>query len=130
MNGHHAAPSGARHTEPGLQVNWRLDCGSSVNYSSQMIDVQKTDAFAQWLGSLRDDRAAERIAMRIVRLQSGLMGDVKFFDGIGEMRIDYGPGYRLYFVQRGKTLVVLLCGGDKSSQGRDVKRAKMLAKEV
>lgn len=67
--------------------------------------------------------------MRIVRLQAGLLGDVRFFDGIGELRIDVGPGYRVYFVRRGETLILLLCGGDKGSQARDIERAKKLAWE-
>lgn len=75
-------------------------------------------------------RAAERIAIRVARIQSGLMGDVKFFDGIGELRIDHGPGYRLYFVKRGSALVILLCGGDKSSQKRDIRKAIEMAKEI
>lgn len=79
---------------------------------------------------LRDQRAAERIAQRIVRVQAGLFGDAKFFDGVGELRIDYGPGYRVYFVQRGKVLVILLCGGDKRTQSRDIKQAIKMAKEV
>lgn len=58
------------------------------------------------------------------------MGDVKFFDGLGELRIDYGPGYRVYFVRRGNTIIVLLCGGDKSTQSRDITRAQVLAQEV
>jgi putative addiction module killer protein len=78
---------------------------------------------------LRDRRAYEAIAMRVVRLQAGLLGDVKFFNGIGELRIDVGPGYRVYFVRRGETLILLLCGGDKGSQGRDIERAKKLARE-
>ena len=60
----------------------------------------------------------------------GLLGDAKFFDGIGELRIDYGPGYRLYFVKRGNTVIILLCGGDKHSQHRDIKRAGDMAKEA
>lgn len=79
---------------------------------------------------LRDTKAIERIAIRIARLQSGLFGDAKFFDGIGELRVDYGPGYRVYFAQRGQVLVILLCGGDKSTQKRDIKRAIEMAKEV
>lgn len=75
-------------------------------------------------------RAAERIAIRVARIQSGLMGDVKFFDGIGELRINYGPGYRLYFVKRSSALVILLCGGDKSSQKRDIRKAIEMAKEI
>jgi putative addiction module killer protein len=62
-----------------------------------------------------------------VRVEAGLLGDVKFFDGIGELRIDYGPGYRVYFVRRGTVLIILLCGGDKSSQQRDIAAAKTLA---
>jgi putative addiction module killer protein len=82
------------------------------------------------LDGVADRRAAERIAKRIVHLQSGLFGDAKFFDGIGELRVDYGPGYRVYFVRGGDEIVILLCGGDKSSQRRDIIRARALAKEV
>ena len=95
-----------------------------------MIEVRETRLFRDWLDGLRDRRAAERIAQRIVRLQSGLLGDVKFFDGIGELRVDHGPGYRVYFVQRGKVLVILLCGGDKRTQRKDIRRAMEMAKEV
>ena len=95
-----------------------------------MIEIQQTAHFSKWYLSLKDRRAAERIALRLVRLQSGLFGDVKFFDGIGELRVDYGPGYRVYFVQRGDVLVILLCGGDKSTQRRDIARALDMAKEV
>lgn len=65
-----------------------------------MIEVRQTRAFREWFERLRDERARSRIAKRIANVQSGLLGDVKFFDGIGELRIDYGPGYRVYFVQR------------------------------
>ena len=95
-----------------------------------MPRVRKTAEFLEWLRNLRDERAKARIQIRIDRLEFGLFGDVKRFDGIGEMRIDYGPGYRVYFVQHGETVVVLLCGGDKGSQRRDIKRALALAKEV
>jgi len=96
-----------------------------------MIEVRQTTVFREWLDSLMDGRAAERIAQRIVRLQAGLIGDVKpVGEGISELRIDYGPGYRLYFVQRGRVLIVLLCGGDKRSQRRDIARAKTLAAEL
>ena len=95
-----------------------------------MIEIQQTAHFSKWYLALKDRRAAERIALRLVRLQSGLFGDVKFFDGIGELRVDYGPGYRVYFVQRGDVLVLLLCGGDKSTQRRDIARALDMAKEV
>lgn len=95
-----------------------------------MIEVRQTAAFADWLDGLGDKRAAAKVAQRIVRVQAGLMGDVKFFDGIGELRIDFGPGYRVYFVKRGNTVIILLCGGDKSSQPRDIKQAMEMAKEV
>ena len=95
-----------------------------------MIELRQTTEFRNWLSSLRDTRARERIAQRLVRVQSGLMGDVKFFDGIGELRIDYGPGYRVYFVQRGKVLIILLCGGDKKTQQSDIKKAVSIAKEI
>lgn len=78
-----------------------------------------------------DHRAAERIAQRIVRLQAGLIGDAKpVGDGVSELRVDHGPGYRIYFVQRGRVLIILLCGGDKRSQRRDIARAKALAAEL
>jgi putative addiction module killer protein len=82
------------------------------------------------LKGLADRRAVRRIAQRIARVQAGLLGDAKFFDGIGELRIDYGPGYRVYFVRRGTLVIILLCGGDKSSQNRDIKKAIAMAKEV
>lgn len=97
----------------------------------RMIEVRQTVHFSSWFGSLRDARAQDRIVARIRRLQvTGNMGDVKFFDGIGEMRIDYGPGYRLYFVKRGNELVILLAGGDKKSQKRDIRDAIEMAKEL
>lgn len=94
------------------------------------MDVRQTGHFRDRIRSLRDRRAAERINIRIARLEGGLFGDAKFFDGIGELRIDYGPGYRVYFVRRGNTVVVLLCGGDKSSQVQDIRRAQDMAKEL
>ena len=96
-----------------------------------MIEVRQTTVFRTWLDGLADHRAAERIAQRIVRLQAGLMGDVKPVGlGVAEVRVDYGPGYRLYFVPRGRLPIVLPCGGDKSSQRRDIARAKVLAAEL
>lgn len=95
-----------------------------------MFEVRQTDTFRDWIDELRDLTARRKIAQRVVRLEAGLFGDVKFFDGIGELRVDFGPGYRVYFVQRGRVLIILLCGGDKSTQGRDINRALELAKEV
>jgi len=92
-----------------------------------VFEVRQTPIFREWLNGLTDERAAARIAQRIVRLQAGLMGDVKpVGDGVSELRIDHGPGYRIYFVQRGRVLIILLCGGDKKTQTRDIKRAKSL----
>ncbi len=95
-----------------------------------MIEIRQHPDFAVWLRKLRDRQAQTRIAIRLVRMQSGLLGDVKYFGGIGEVRIDYGPGYRLYFVKRGEAIIILLCGGDKATQGRDIRRAMELAKDV
>jgi putative addiction module killer protein len=94
-----------------------------------VIEVRQTREFEEWIEGLTDIEAAKRIAQRIARLRNGLFGDAKFFDGIGELRVDQGPGYRLYFVQRGRLLVILLCGADKASQARDIRRAKQLAQE-
>ena len=95
-----------------------------------MINVRQTAVFADWLDALADERAAARIAQRIVRLQAGLFGDAKpVGDGVSELRVDYGPGYRIYFVRRGQLIVVLLCGGTKSSQAKDIRTAKAMAIE-
>jgi len=94
-----------------------------------MIEVRQTAEFADWFRSLRDQQARARIDSRIARLQAGNFGDVKRLGAISEMRIDYGPGYRLYFVQRGHELVILLAGGDKRTQARDIVFATRLAAE-
>jgi putative addiction module killer protein len=100
-------------------------------YKIHMIEVRQTVAFREWLDDLNDRRAAARIAKRILRLQDALLGDVRpIGEGVSELRVDYGPGYRVYFVQRGAVLIILLCGGDKRSQKRDIVRAKALAKEL
>ncbi|MCP1831883.1 MULTISPECIES: type II toxin-antitoxin system RelE/ParE family toxin [unclassified Bradyrhizobium] len=96
-----------------------------------MIQVVQTDAFAHWLNSLADIKAVARIGARIRRLELGNPGDVKSVgEGVSEMRIDYGPGYRVYFTRRGKTIVLLLCGGDKRTQSKDVKAAQKMVKEI
>lgn len=95
-----------------------------------MIELIKTSVFDAWLRSLRDRQAKVRIAARIDRLASGNPGDVKpIGGGLSEMRINHGPGYRVYFIQRGSIVIVLLCGGDKASQQRDIEQAKALAAE-
>ncbi|SFD34676.1 putative addiction module killer protein [Bosea sp. CRIB-10] len=96
-----------------------------------MVEIRKTQTFANWLADLRDRQAKARIIVRIERMQAGNFGDHKSVgDGVSEMRIDYGPGYRVYFAVRGTTIVILLCGGDKGTQRMDVAKAKQLAKEV
>ena len=96
-----------------------------------MIEAIQSETFARWLGKLKDRAAVMRINARIRRLtETGNFGDAKTVrEGISEMRIDYGPGYRLYFIQSGPVLVVLLAGGDKSTQDTDIKRAIEIAKE-
>ena len=96
-----------------------------------MYIVRQTGVFTDWLHGLRDARAFARIAQRIARAANGNFGDIKpVGEGVLEMRIDYGTGYRLYFVRRGGAIIILLCGGDKSSQGRDIKRAVQLAADL
>ena len=96
-----------------------------------MIEVQETDVFTAWLEALKDDKARVRIVARIKRMAEGNFGDVEpVGDGVSEMRIHHGPGYRVYFVQRGRVLVILLCGGDKGTQKRDIAKAKQIAEEL
>ena len=94
-----------------------------------MFEVLTDPEFDAWLDRLGDVRAQRRIADRLLRVAGNLIGDVKYFQGIGEMRVDYGPGYRLYFVTRRRRVIILLCGGDKRSQKRDIARAVELARE-
>ena len=93
--------------------------------------IEQSVEFRSWLKGLRDRRAQERISQRIARLGVGLLGDAKpVGEGVMELRIDHGPGYRLYFIRRGPIVILLLCGGDKGSQKRDIARAKALAAQV
>lgn len=95
------------------------------------MDIRTTDTYDRWEASLRDLRATVIIASRIRRLQHGNPGDVKSVgDGVCEMRIHYGPGYRVYYTRRGLEIIVLLAGGDKSTQTRDIELAKRLAQEI
>lgn len=96
-----------------------------------MIRVQRTDVFIAWFRRLRDEEARARIALRINRLAQGNAGDVRpVGSGISELRVPYGPGYRLYCAWRGETLVILLCGGDKATQHKDIDAAKQLLKDM
>lgn len=89
-----------------------------------MIEIRKTEAFERWFARLRDRMAIARIQSRIDRLQLGLSGDIKpVGKGVSEMRIDYGPGYRIYFFRRGREVVILLAGGDTRTQSRDIEKA-------
>lgn len=95
-----------------------------------MLELRQTEAFRRWRSKLRDERARAMIAARLDRLAFGNAGDVKpVGQGVSELRIDYGPGYRVYFQQRGSTIILLLCGGDKRTQARDIEVAKRLAAE-
>jgi putative addiction module killer protein len=94
-----------------------------------VIELRQTSTFAQWLDDLRDIRARARVQARIERLAMGNLGDIKSVgDGVSEMRIDYGPGYRVYFTRRGREIVILLAGGEKSSQNKDIRTAQRLAR--
>ena len=102
-----------------------------MDYTSPMIEVLKSETFARWIGKLRDRQAVARINARILRLsETGNFGDAEpVREGISELRIDYGPGYRVYFMRRGATVVLLLAGGDKRTQERDIARAITISKE-
>lgn len=96
-----------------------------------MIEVRKTDTFAAWIGALRDREARLRILARIDRLATGNPGQHRVpTGGIRELKIDHGPGYRVYYVQHGDALVILLCGGDKRSQQKDIRSALLLAQQL
>ncbi|BBV19198.1 addiction module antitoxin RelB [Citrobacter portucalensis] len=95
------------------------------------MEILQTMVFRRWEQNLRDRRAKTLIATRLFRLANGLSGDVKpVGEGVSEMRISYGPGYRIYFKQQGCRIIILLCGGDKSSQANDITLAKMLARSL
>ena len=102
-----------------------------MDYSCLVIEVRQTEHFSEWLNRLKDANAVARIAVRIRRMETGNPGDSK---GVGrnvrEMRIDHGPGCRIYYVQRGAQIVILLCGGDKRTQRQDIKLAQQLAETL
>ena len=96
-----------------------------------MVEIRETDTFKKWFDTLKDKRAKARIDVRIKRVSLGNFGDVKpIGNGVSELRIDYGSGYRVYFVKRGNIIVILLCGGDKSTQSNDIQKAHELAQRL
>lgn len=96
-----------------------------------MIEMRKTEVFGRWLDGLRDIRARARIQVRLERLASGHVGDARpVGEGVSELRIDYGPGYRVYFTRRGSAVVILLAGGDKRTQTANIKTAVRLARNL
>ena len=96
-----------------------------------MLEVRQTITYAEWFSDLRDRTAKARIDIRIRRLSLGNAGDMKpVGEGVSELRVDYGPGYRVYFIQKGNVYVVLLAGGDKSTQDQDIREAKALARDL
>jgi len=97
----------------------------------EMSEIRETEIFKTWFVSLRDTRAKTRIDIRIKRLALGNPGDVKpVGEGISELRIDYGPGYRVYYKNTGKEIIILLCGGDKNTQNKDIEQAKELSQNL
>ena len=108
-----------------------FDTSPTVLYIGQAFDVQVTDLFEDWLDNLRDRESRNRIAAYLRRVSDGNMGNAKSVgDGVHELRLKFGPGYRAYFMNRNNRLIVLLCGGDKSSQQRDIALAKEMAKDI
>jgi len=96
-----------------------------------MLEIRKTEAYARWLDGLRDIRARARVLARVERLVIGNPGDVKpVGEGVSELRIDYGPGYRVYFTMHGRTVIILLAGGEKRTQASDIKTALRLARNL
>jgi putative addiction module killer protein len=95
-----------------------------------MFELRQTDAFASWLKGLKDRQAQRHIAKRLLRLEAGHFGDVKPVGEVSELRIHHGPGYRIYFIKQGQTLIILLTGGTKRRQDRDIEKAARMAKEI
>ena len=96
-----------------------------------MIELRKTETYSKWIDALQDLKARARILVRIERLAAGNPGDAKAVgEGVSELRMDFGPGYRVYYTQRGKEIIILLAGGNKSSQSKDIAKAKELARNL
>ena len=114
------------------QADKGAGCASvSLKIHSTMLEIRETPAYAAWFSALRDRTAKARIDIRIRRLSLGNSGDIRpIGEGLSELRIHYGPGYRIYLTKRGDTYVILLAGGDKSSQAQDIRLAKDLAQNL
>jgi putative addiction module killer protein len=109
----------------------KIDKSENVLYKGQNIQIRQTPEFRDWLKKLRDRKARLRIGERIDRLVAGNFGDTKSVgDGVQELRMRFGPGYRIYYIWRGDVLIILLMGGDKDSQVRDIAKAKKMAKDA
>jgi putative addiction module killer protein len=107
-----------------------IDNPPNVLYTGQ-VSIVETEQFRDWLGNLRDRQARLRIVDRLKRLAGGNAGDAKSVgDGVQELRLQFGPGYRVYYTWRDGALIILLCGGDKDSQDRDIAKAKALVKDI
>lgn len=114
-----------------LKTSFKLDDLYPIGYIRSVFTVFQTEEFVAWLDALKDKRAQVRIAARLRQAEAGSLGDWQPVEGeVSEMRIHYGPGYRLYFVRRGRIVVVMLNAGDKSTQKRDIRRALKLAAEL
>ena len=102
-----------------------------MGYNETIIEIRQTEHFIKWFVKLKDKKARAKIAIRIRRVSLGNLGDVKSVGGgISELRIDYGPGYRVYFTQKSNQLIILLAGGDKTTQASDIQKAKKIALEI
>ena len=102
-----------------------------MDYTRGMVEIVETHEFARWIDNLKDIQAQARIQTRINRLILGHPGDARpVGEGVSELRIDYGPGYRVYYCLRGDTLIILLAGGDKNTQNADIQTAQKLAREI
>lgn len=96
-----------------------------------MIEIRETETYTKWFSRLKDERAKARINVRIYRLSRGNPGDVRpVGEGVSEIRVDHGPGYRVYFVRHGDVVVILLCGGEKATQAADIAMAKQMARDA
>jgi putative addiction module killer protein len=133
---HQHSPYGLRLGKPKAQagcsgVQKYIAESRLVSYKTQMVEIRQTKTFLAWLQNLSDREASRRIADRILRLHGGLYGDAApVGEGVSELRIHFGPGYRVYFVQRGKILIILLCGGNKKTQSKDIAAAKAMARDL